>query len=363
LSVIRTGDKVAIKWLLEVLRMSHGQTSASEGYVSRDYLVYLRDFALSKGIGSKDLLAGTDKDLSFLLNPPPQISESSFQIIGTNLFYAVQHPYETAIEFGEGMRLSLHGPLGVAIQGAKNLAEVARLAEEYSPIRANTRTLELFEENGYLCLRLPELSVDTDEFYNLFSLISFKQIVIDLLLPHELDKKCIVQQSSAEPGDFPWHLIQGYEIRFNQPSNQLLIPLEWIKLPIRSIDSELASLAVEQCERKLSELSPGNLIAKIELMLAQQVSKHLSLKNMADLCFVSPSTLQRRLKETNTTFKAIKARLRLNEAKQLLLEKRVSIEQISDQLGYCDASSFTKSFKTSVGETPAIYRKQQSVNE
>ncbi len=56
-------------------------------------------------------------------------------------------------------------------------------------------------------------------------------------------------------------------------------------------------------------------------------------------------------------------RVRIEEAKQLLETEGRTVEQVASQVGYDDAVSFRRLFKRMVGETPAAYRRRQSVSE
>lgn len=56
-------------------------------------------------------------------------------------------------------------------------------------------------------------------------------------------------------------------------------------------------------------------------------------------------------------------RVRIEEAKQLLETESSTIEQIAFKVGYDDAVSFRRLFKRMVGETPAEYRKRQSISD
>jgi transcriptional regulator GlxA family with amidase domain len=56
-------------------------------------------------------------------------------------------------------------------------------------------------------------------------------------------------------------------------------------------------------------------------------------------------------------------RVRIEEAKQLLETEDLSIEQVAAEVGYSDTVSFRRLFKRMVGETPAAYRRRQSVSE
>ena len=56
-------------------------------------------------------------------------------------------------------------------------------------------------------------------------------------------------------------------------------------------------------------------------------------------------------------------RVRIEEAKQLLETGSETIERVGAEVGYSDAVSFRRLFKRMVGETPAAYRRRQSVSE
>jgi transcriptional regulator GlxA family with amidase domain len=55
-------------------------------------------------------------------------------------------------------------------------------------------------------------------------------------------------------------------------------------------------------------------------------------------------------------------RVRIEEAKQQLETDGRGIDRISAEVGYSDVASFRRLFKRMVGETPAAYRKRQSVS-
>ena len=81
----------------------------------------------------------------------------------------------------------------------------------------------------------------------------------------------------------------------------------------------------------------------------------------AVLC-VTPRTLRRRLIEEETTFLKLRDEVRYGLAKEFLRECVLSVEQISDRLGYVDPTSFINAFKRWTGETPLSYRKRVRVN-
>ncbi|MCC2685851.1 MAG: AraC family transcriptional regulator [Paenibacillaceae bacterium] len=83
-----------------------------------------------------------------------------------------------------------------------------------------------------------------------------------------------------------------------------------------------------------------------------------SLQTMADHFSLSMSYLSRFFKEkTGSTVLEYVNQVRIDYAKELLRDPDTPIKDIVKQVGYVDASSFTRKFKTIVGLTPGEYRK------
>jgi AraC-like DNA-binding protein len=75
---------------------------------------------------------------------------------------------------------------------------------------------------------------------------------------------------------------------------------------------------------------------------------------------MSTQTLHRRLKDSATSYQKIKDNLRRNRAIQMLIHEKLSIEKVSEAVGFGESRSFTRAFKHWTGLTPREYRKQQS---
>lgn len=81
-------------------------------------------------------------------------------------------------------------------------------------------------------------------------------------------------------------------------------------------------------------------------------------KQMAGLCHISTSHFSRLFaKEIGEGFSAFLARQKVEWSKQLLEKTELSVNQISDELGFSSPGYYIKTFKRCENLTPAIYRK------
>jgi AraC-like DNA-binding protein len=83
----------------------------------------------------------------------------------------------------------------------------------------------------------------------------------------------------------------------------------------------------------------------------------LGIGALAKRLCTSRRTLQRRLGEEGMTFSAVEASVRARLAEQLLAEPKLSIEQVSERLGFTDRRSFTQAFTRWFGLPPSQMRR------
>ncbi|MEK5038218.1 helix-turn-helix transcriptional regulator [Sporosarcina sp. FSL K6-3457] len=86
-------------------------------------------------------------------------------------------------------------------------------------------------------------------------------------------------------------------------------------------------------------------------------NKRIDINELAALNFTHPSHLSRKFKqETNLTITAYQQQIRMHQAKHLLKNESLPIEEIAWTVGYEDSSYFSRVFKQETGYTPSQYR-------
>jgi AraC-like DNA-binding protein len=73
----------------------------------------------------------------------------------------------------------------------------------------------------------------------------------------------------------------------------------------------------------------------------------------------SPQTLRRHLREEGSSFQELKDHLRRDLAIYHLGRDELSIQAITEQLGFSEPSAFHRAFKKWTGLTPGAYRAAQ----
>lgn len=138
------------------------------------------------------------------------------------------------------------------------------------------------------------------------------------------------------------------------------------------ISDEMKVLKFEELLLHLLEEDPGKFLAfqnektkkstelKIRRALENNITNAISVEELAFLCDLSLSTFKRHfasIYRTSPTQWLLQKRIEI--AKDLLLHHNQKPSEVYHQVGYENHSSFSQSFRQSVGVTPKEFQKQQ----
>ncbi|MBO5221330.1 MAG: helix-turn-helix domain-containing protein [Clostridia bacterium] len=102
-----------------------------------------------------------------------------------------------------------------------------------------------------------------------------------------------------------------------------------------------------------------NEIAAVCDYIAENYASRLTVEVLAAVFGFSRCWFSSRFKKcTGSTVHEYLTCCRLDNAKRLLLENRLSVEEIARETGFCDVGTFIRAFKRKEKQTPARYRKQ-----
>jgi len=148
-------------------------------------------------------------------------------------------------------------------------------------------------------------------------------------------------------------------VSIDQECYSLSISLEDADKPLEQHSPALKSLSRFQIEQRISRLTgEKTLTDSISTMLMQHPYLMANgIEECACRLYLTPRTLQRKLKEQGTSYRRVLEQVRQQLAKQHL-KGNASLDRISELLCFSDRRSFTRAFQKWEGITPSIYRKR-----
>ena len=103
----------------------------------------------------------------------------------------------------------------------------------------------------------------------------------------------------------------------------------------------------------------GNKAHNARKLLGNNLASDISIEELAATVKLNRTTLQSVFRQMyGVSIFEYRTLVRMQEAKNLLLEDRLSVTEIAGLCGYSNASKFSAAFKKCVGVTPKEYRQK-----
>ena len=205
-----------------------------------------------------------------------------------------------------------------------------KIVYDYSYLNTLIKGISGFSDEGAELLRF--LSMEPIAYLD-----SVQAAYIDELMEH-LKRELGVESTHVPPPDKPY--------------SQLYTSLKLLELII----SYRSFVMAARGEKDQAD-SQGRKSTVFSYIYAHS-SEKLTLSGVAEVFFLSESSLSRQISETSgMTFPKLLSSIRIEKASDYLIYTDLTLDEIADLVGFVDASHLSKHFVSRVGITPINYRK------
>jgi len=255
--------------------------------------------------------------------------------------------------FGKRLTMSSHGMVGVAASNQRTWLDALQTFAHFYQLRSNFTFLAIAPLG--VQYKLTMTCVAMPEFFYLFNAESFLSAVNNVILQRGT-------HGVTAQVDYPrpaWHKRYAEHIavpvKFGAEDKSFVFPQHLMQQKPQDSNPALSALALQQCHEEL-KLREANYVEWVSHLIRSTGSDKVSREMIARQLHVSPSTLNRRLAEEGTHFKALLKQVRLHDAAQYLQHTQMSVAQIAQLLGYEDTSNFGRAFRAFYGCAPSVFR-------
>lgn len=187
-----------------------------------------------------------------------------------------------------------------------------------------------------------------------------------MMLAELLQRDDVIEAVGSCSGTFPdlprfSHHVRA-SVQFNQPISFIRMNKNLALQPISSYNPMIIAYLEQQFTSHFPEMTVPEDIKDLisnDILHAIHVGNYNRIFNIDYACIrygLSRATLYRKLQEANTSFSDIVEQLRQSESRKLLTSSFLSLNEISERLGYSNLSAFNRAFKRWYGMSPAFYR-------
>jgi AraC-like DNA-binding protein len=153
----------------------------------------------------------------------------------------------------------------------------------------------------------------------------------------------------------------GCPVLCGADSNALVFRAADAQLPFVTRNAELLGMLAPQFEEELKlESADENFLERVRVAIQQKLTgRRPNIEDIADALHISSRTLQRRLQDEGFSFQRVLEEARHQLARQYLNNSLLELNEAAYLLGYNDANSFVRAFRTWEGVPPARWREEQ----
>ena len=153
----------------------------------------------------------------------------------------------------------------------------------------------------------------------------------------------------------------GCAVRFGAARNALVFRASDLDLPFATHNPELLAMIAPQLERELAQRRRrGSARDEVKTTVKRLLAgRRPDVREVAKDLLQSPRTMQRRLAADGTTFQDVLEEARNELAQHYLLHSTLELTEVAYLLGYEDANSFFRAFRSWQGVPPGRWRERR----
>ncbi|KZZ57116.1 hypothetical protein A3762_10370 [Oleiphilus sp. HI0125] len=319
-------------------------------------LVEMLKWMESKGHARSTLLSHTGIEESRLANPKETASSKEELQFYRNLLSASDDS-NVLLEAGFNLNLPSYGVWGLALISSSTFGKAIELGIQFIDFTYTYNRIVLVEDNQYSGLRISQARDLGD--------LQMPMIERDISASFVLFRVLLQDESPVDEIRFSGPMtkpLSYYEslfscrVLFDQPHNEILFLSEKLhkELPQHN------ELAMQLCMEQLEKIRPQ---LREEVSIADQVLAYLSstplyradMEECAASLTMSSRTLRRKLTNEGESYQSILDTFRSELAAKYLNSTNMTLEEISERLGYSDAANFSHAFKRWHGYSPKSF--------
>ena len=318
----------------------------------------LVEVAASQGADREQLLEGTGITELMLASTEARIS---LETLGKLIDNALRLTDNSALglDLGRHLHLANLSMLGMAVMSSPDLRSALDLGLTYYRTVAPCWSLDLsIEGDAGRFVAQETMPLGERRVFATEALLSSLAAMARTLAGTELPVMEI-----ALPYARPEHVSRYVEfsrapVRFNAERIEVRFDARALLRPLPAPDPISMRMAERQCAAIMANSSADEgLVVQVRRLLGAKPGDYLDLGELAGALQTSARSLRRNLQRTGTSYQTLLDEVRRDHAHECLVGSNMTMESISEHLGFSDVRSFRRAFKRWTGVTPAEFRR------
>ena len=307
------------------------------------------------GVDSSRILKASGIPLAMTNDPMSRLPVAALTRLYRACVEVTHNPY-FGLTVARFIHISILHALGYALAAIANLLEFCRRLERYFKLASQTCEIELVESGDKVFLHaklLVDVSAETEDAFMGFIVLAMRQLYkaefnpLSVALHHPMPLE----------GGAPYETLFRAPVQFAQPVPMLVLPRADLEHPLAGACAELAQLNDNLATRYMARLDKSDVVTTVRRKIIEYLPNgDCTREKVAAAMCISPTTLQFKLAQRDTSFNELLDNTRKELAYGYVRQSALSITEITFLLGFSDTSNFTRAFKRWEGVSPTHFR-------
>lgn len=312
---------------------------------------------LEPAVSVETLLEGSGINASQLYIPETHITLAQKLVVFTNALTHAKKP-GLGLTVGQHAKFSDFGVLGYAVLSSNTMLDALVMGFKYLRLAGPVLKKKMWVEDNLGYFRAEQL-IDLQSMLPFcceywFSVI---QKLCEEVMQHPFPSTVIrFPYPEPEYGDM-YKQVFHCDIEFNSDRLEWQFDAKRICEPLPAANPSTLKMCLKSCDEMLAKVSEiTNLKDRITQMFVERPGCYPSIEALSAELGMSSRTLSRHLKSEQTSYQKILDQVRFRLARHYLTSTQISIEEISERVGFSDSANFRHAFRKWSGCSPRQYR-------
>lgn len=313
-----------------------------------------------QGVPPAELLRGTRLRADQLTDPATEVTARQELVLVGNLVDALDGRPGLGLEAGRHYHLTAYGLWGFMLISSPTPRQAVDVALRFVDLTFALCRIESRVQDGELRLVVdpPDVPARVRRFVLEREAACIRTIQLEAF-GHTLELRRV--ELALPPPDGRADRVFDVPTVYDAPETLVVYDGALLDHPMPQANEHTAALAQAQCRELLQRRrARAGLAGQVRDLLVARLADPPDAEEVATLLHLSGRTLQRRLQQDGTSFRALLDEVREQLAEELLVTGGLPVAEVAERLGYVEVSSFSQAFRRWKGMGPRAWRSQKA---
>lgn len=326
-------------------------------------LARLDEFCQRHALDHQQLLREAGLPLNLLEHPDGLIPYPRMLKLLENGAIKANYPL-FALEYGSFQGTNIFGRLLYVLKNAQTVGDSLQELTHYFHLHSRGGDVTVATEGSRVILSYEPLTLEGKASRQGVELaIGVGKALLRMLLGSSGKPDAVYFRHGPATGCSPqdYSRLLGVTVQFNTSINGWVFDASLLDAPLSNADATLHALMRQHLDEMdgLSERELPDYVRR--LMKSFLPNGRVTVDQIADCLMMSPRSLQRHLREADTSFQDLLDETRQGMARHYLQQSTISVTQLAGILGYADLAGFSRAFQRWYGVSPQQWRQRQGI--